>query len=189
MLPTKYISPQGLPIFLKLLVTSLRTKLQKSLLKRQVLFFFFQLHNIALVLPYIKKNPPQVYTCSPSWTLLPPASPYQPPGSSQCTSPKHPALCTEPGLVTQQQQQKRQVLIQGAVHWGKFSSQQQLQVLDLRLNAMGFRQVNLGRHKAMRNISKSHKIFFFFKYACLLTSTIKKTDKSIPQSGQRETLC
>ena len=41
MLPTKYISPQGLPIFLKLLVTSLRTKLQKSLLKRQVLFFFF----------------------------------------------------------------------------------------------------------------------------------------------------
>jgi len=25
-----------------------------------------------LVLPYIKMNPPQVYMCSPSWTLLPP---------------------------------------------------------------------------------------------------------------------
>jgi len=43
-----------------------------------------------LVLPYINMNPPQVYTCSPSWTLLPPPSPYHPSGSSQCTSPKHP---------------------------------------------------------------------------------------------------
>ena len=32
-------------------------------------------------------NPPQVYMCSPSWTLLPPPSPYPPSGSSQCTSP------------------------------------------------------------------------------------------------------
>ena len=31
-------------------------------------------------------NPPQVYMCSPSWTLLPPPSPYHPSGSSQCTS-------------------------------------------------------------------------------------------------------
>ena len=35
-------------------------------------------------------NPPQVYMCSPSWTLLPPPSPHHPSGSSQCTSPKHP---------------------------------------------------------------------------------------------------
>ena len=28
-------------------------------------------------------NPPQVYICSPSWTLLPPPSPYYPSGSSQ----------------------------------------------------------------------------------------------------------
>ena len=48
------------------------------------------LYNIALVLPYINMNPPQVYTCSPSWTLLPPPFPYHPSGSSQCTSPKHP---------------------------------------------------------------------------------------------------
>ena len=33
------------------------------------------LYNIALALPYINMNPPQVYTCSPSWTPLPPPSP------------------------------------------------------------------------------------------------------------------
>ena len=43
-------------------------------------------------------NPPQVYMYSPSWTLLPPPSPYHPSGSSQCTSPKHPVSCIEPGL-------------------------------------------------------------------------------------------
>ena len=53
-----------------------------------------------MVLPYIKMNPPQVYMCSPSWTLFPPPSPYHPSGSSQCTSPKHPVSCIEPGLVT-----------------------------------------------------------------------------------------
>ena len=41
---------------------------------------------------------PQVYTCSPSWTPLPPPSLYHPSGSSQCTSPKHPVSCIEPGL-------------------------------------------------------------------------------------------
>ena len=45
-------------------------------------------------------NAPRVYTCSHSWTPLPPASPYHPSGSSQCTSPKHPVSCIEPGLVT-----------------------------------------------------------------------------------------
>ena len=30
--------------------------------------------------------------------LNPPPSPYHPSGSSQCTSPKHPVLCIEPGL-------------------------------------------------------------------------------------------
>ena len=32
--------------------------------------------------------------------LNPPPSPYQPPGSSQSTNPKHPASCIEPGLAT-----------------------------------------------------------------------------------------
>ena len=63
-------------------------------------YFIFKLYNIALVLPNIEMNPPQVYMCSPSWTLLPPPSPYHPSGSSQCTSPKHPASCIEPGLAT-----------------------------------------------------------------------------------------
>ena len=51
-----------------------------------------------MVLPYINMNPPWVYTCSPSWTPLPPPSPYHPSGSSQCTSPKQPVSCIEPGL-------------------------------------------------------------------------------------------
>ena len=37
--------------------------------------FIFKLYNIVLVLPNIEMNPPQVYMCSPSWTLLPPPSP------------------------------------------------------------------------------------------------------------------
>ena len=45
-------------------------------------------------------NLPQVYMCSPSWTLLPPPTPFPPSGSSQCTSPKHPVSCIEPGLAT-----------------------------------------------------------------------------------------
>ena len=40
------------------------------------LILFFKLYIIVLVLPNIKMNPPQVYMCSPSWTLLPPPSPF-----------------------------------------------------------------------------------------------------------------
>ena len=35
-------------------------------------YFIFKLYNIVLVLLNIEMNPPQVYPCSPSWTLLPP---------------------------------------------------------------------------------------------------------------------
>ena len=56
-------------------------------------YFIFKLYIIVLVLPNIKMNPPQVYMCSPSWTLLPPPSPYHPSGSSQCTSTKHQVSC------------------------------------------------------------------------------------------------
>ena len=63
-------------------------------------YFIFKLYNIVLVLPNIKMNPPHVYLCSPSWTLLPPSAPYPPSGSSQCTSPKHPVSCIKPGLTT-----------------------------------------------------------------------------------------
>ena len=64
------------------------------------IYFIFKLYNIVLVLSNIKMNLPQVYICSPSWTLLPPPSPYHPSGSSQRTRPKHPVLCIEPGLAT-----------------------------------------------------------------------------------------
>ena len=63
-------------------------------------YFIFKLYITVLVLPNIKMNPPQVYMCSPYWTLLPPPSPFHPSGSSQCTSPKHPVSCIEPGLAT-----------------------------------------------------------------------------------------
>ena len=39
-------------------------------------YFIFKLYIIVLVLPNIKMNPPQVYMCSPSRTLLPPPSPF-----------------------------------------------------------------------------------------------------------------
>ena len=60
---------------------------------------FFLLYNIVLDLPYINMHPPWGYTCSPSWTPLPPPSPYHPSGSSQCTSPKLPVSCIKPGPV------------------------------------------------------------------------------------------
>ena len=63
-------------------------------------YFIFKLYIIVLVLPNIKMNPSQVYMCSPSWIFLPPPSPYHPSRSSQCTSPKHPVSCIEPGLAT-----------------------------------------------------------------------------------------
>ena len=62
-----------------------------------LLLLFFTL-NIVLILPYINMNPPWVYMCSPSWTPLPLPTPYHPSGSSQCTSPKLPVSCIEPGL-------------------------------------------------------------------------------------------
>ena len=49
-------------------------------------------------MPYINRNLPRVYTCSPSWAPLPPPSLYHPSGSSQCTSPKQPVSCIELGL-------------------------------------------------------------------------------------------
>ena len=77
-----------------------KRKNRKDYLFIYLFYIIFKLYNIVLVLPNIKMNPPQVYLCSPSWTLLPPPSPYPPSGSSQCTSPKHPVSCIEPGLAT-----------------------------------------------------------------------------------------
>ena len=65
-----------------------------------IIYLFILLYNIVLVLSYINMHPPLVYTCSPSWTPLPLPSLYHPSGSSQCTSPKLPVSCIEPGLAT-----------------------------------------------------------------------------------------
>ena len=64
------------------------------------IFFYFLNLQYCIGFAIYQKNPPQVYMCSPSWSLLPPPSPYHPSGSSQCTSPKHPVSCIEPGLAT-----------------------------------------------------------------------------------------
>ena len=64
-----------------------------------ICIIFILLYNTVLVLPHINMNLPRVYTCSQSWALLPPPSPYHLSGSSQCTSPMHPVFCIEPGLV------------------------------------------------------------------------------------------
>ena len=61
-------------------------------------YYYFLLYNIVLDLPYINMHLPQVYMCSQSWPPLPPPSPCYPSGSSQCTSPKLPVSCIEPGL-------------------------------------------------------------------------------------------
>ena len=49
-------------------------------------YFIFYLYNIVLVLPYINMNLPQVYTCSPSWTL-----PFLPPRTIPLGRPSAPA--------------------------------------------------------------------------------------------------
>ena len=93
------------------LITTLQIELLVQsviLIKLELNFFFFNflkinlcilLYNIVLVLPYIDMNLPRVYTCSLSWTPLPPPSASHPSGSSWCTSPGHPVSCIKPGLV------------------------------------------------------------------------------------------
>ena len=74
-------------------------KLIKCLFKKIFYFYFILLYNTVLVLPYIDMNQPRVYMSSPSWTPLPPPTPYHLSGSSPCTSRKHPVSCIEPRLV------------------------------------------------------------------------------------------
>ena len=64
------------------------------------IWFYFLTLQYCIGFAVYQMNLPQVYTCSPSWTALPPPSPYHPSGSSQCTSPKHTVSCIKPVLVT-----------------------------------------------------------------------------------------
>ena len=79
-------------------------------------YFIFKLYITVLVLPNIKMNLPQVYMCSPSWTLLPPPSPFHPSGSSQRTSPKHPVLSMHMSLSKLQEMVKDREAWHAAVH-------------------------------------------------------------------------
>ena len=58
-----------------------------DLFKAILTFFFFLLYNIVLVLPYINMNLPRVYTCSQSWTPLPPPSHTIPLGHPSAPAP------------------------------------------------------------------------------------------------------
>jgi len=63
-------------------------------------FFFFNFTTLYWFC-HISKWIHHRYTCVPyPEPPLPPPSPYHPSGSSQCTSPKHPVSCIEPGLAT-----------------------------------------------------------------------------------------
>ena len=64
------------------------------------MFSCFIFYNIVLVLPHSNMNPPWVYRCSQFRSPLPSPHQHHPSRSAQCTSPKHPVSCIEPGLVT-----------------------------------------------------------------------------------------
>ena len=68
--------------------------------KYKLIYFNWMLITLQYCIGFanIDMNLPWVYMCSPSWTPLPPPSPYHPCGSSQCTSPEYPVSCIEPGL-------------------------------------------------------------------------------------------
>ena len=62
-------------------------------------FIFKTLHNCISFVKYQNESATGIHVF-PTLTLLRPPSPYPPSGSSQCTSPKHPVSCIEPGLAT-----------------------------------------------------------------------------------------
>ena len=60
-------------------------------------FFFLTLHKCIRFAKYQNESATGIHVFP---ILNPPPSLYHPSGSSQCTSPKHPVSCIEPGLVT-----------------------------------------------------------------------------------------
>ena len=62
---TSTFIPTALTVISRICTTSQQLRYPASI-------WIFKLYNIVLVLPNVEMNPPQVYMCSPSWTLLPP---------------------------------------------------------------------------------------------------------------------
>ena len=62
-----------------------------------ILFYFLTLQYCIGFAIYQNESTTGIHVLS---ILNPPSSPYHPFGSSQCTSPKHPVSCIEPGLTT-----------------------------------------------------------------------------------------
>src|SRR5574337_958504 len=60
-------------------------------------FIFIFLHNCISFAKYQNESTTGIHVFP---ILNPPPSPYHPSGLSQCTSPKHPVSCIEPGLAT-----------------------------------------------------------------------------------------
>ena len=66
---------------------------------KKINFFYLEAnYSIVVVFPYIDMNHPQMYMCPPILNPLPPPSPPQPSGLSQCTGFECPVSCIELGL-------------------------------------------------------------------------------------------
>ena len=77
-----------------------RDRTQVSCIAVRFFFFFFlifKLHNCISFAKYQNESITGIHVLP---ILNPPPSPYYPSGSSQCTSPKHPVSCIEPGLAS-----------------------------------------------------------------------------------------
>ena len=65
----------------------------------KILFYFLTLQYCIGFAIYQHESTTGIHVF-PMLNLLPPPSPYNPSGSSQCPSPEHPVSCFEPGLAT-----------------------------------------------------------------------------------------
>ena len=128
-------------------------------------------------------NQPWVYMCSPSWPFLPLPSPSHPSGSSQCTSPEHPVLCIEPGLVI--------YFTYDNIHWHSF-----LNSNCVFTYCFGF-LIRLKKPALLRYNSHTMKFTLFrvdslvvlFFFTIFTNYAANNTNSKIFSSPRKETLC